>query len=266
MDVITFLASLVAILAIRPLPPLSEARRPGLAAIREGLSFARRRRPILGTFVIDLIAMIFAMPTALFPVLALDVFKVGPAGLGLLASAPAVGAFVGALFSGWVGAVRRVGLAVIWCVIGWGIAMTAFGVATLGQGDYAFAIALLMLAIAGGADVLSAVFRATIVQLETPDGLRGRVTSIHTLVVTSGPRLGDIESALVAAVIGPSLAVITGGLLCVAGCRRPGQGHARARRACHQCEVTQRHGLEFDARCPACRRPPRRTSRGATVS
>src|SRR5258708_28961674 len=88
----------VALPAIRPLPPLGVVTRPGLAAIREGLRFARRRRAILGSFVIDLNAMIFGMPTSLFPVLALDVFGTGPAGFGLLAAAPAVGAFLGALF------------------------------------------------------------------------------------------------------------------------------------------------------------------------
>ncbi len=101
-DVVSFVASFTALLAIRPLPPMRDAARPGLAAIAEGLRFARQRRAILGSFVIDLDAMIFGMPTSLFPVLALDVFKTGAAGFGLLAAAPAVGAFLGALLSGWV--------------------------------------------------------------------------------------------------------------------------------------------------------------------
>jgi MFS family permease len=156
--------------------------------------------------------MIFGMPTSLFPALALDVFKVGPQGLGLLAAAPAVGAFLGALLSGWVSAVRRVGLAVIAAVTVWGVAIALFGLST-----FSFALALVFLAIAGAADVLSAVFRSTIVQLDTPDTLRGRVTSIHILVVTSGPRLGDIEAATVASIVGPQLSVVSGGVLCVAG-------------------------------------------------
>ena len=216
-DLLTFAASIVALLVIGPLPPLATATRPGLAAIREGLGYARRHRPIFGSFVIDLIAMIFAMPTALFPVLALDVFKVGPAGLGLLAAAPAAGAFVGAVFSGWVGRVWRVGRAVVFSVIGWGIAITAFGVTALIATPAAFVVGLVMLAIAGAADMLSAVFRNQIVQLGAPDELRGRVTSIHTLVVTAGPRIGDIESALLATLIGPGLTVIVGGLLCLGG-------------------------------------------------
>ncbi|HSL34411.1 MAG TPA: MFS transporter [Candidatus Limnocylindrales bacterium] len=211
-DVLSFTASLIGVWAIAPLPPLVAVARPGLAAIREGLRFAMSRRVILSSFVIDLNAMIFGMPTSLFPALALDVFRVGPEGLGLLAAAPAAGAFLGALLSGWVSAVRRIGVAVIVAVAVWGVAIALFGLSV-----FSFPLALVFLAIAGAADVLSAVFRSTIVQLGTPDELRGRVTSIHILVVTSGPRLGDIEAATVAAVIGPQLSVVSGGLLCVAG-------------------------------------------------
>jgi MFS family permease len=211
-DVLTFAATLTAIVAIRPLPPLRDAARPGLAAIAEGLRFARRKRAILGSFVIDLNAMIFGMPTSLFPVLALDVFQTGPAGFGLLAAAPAVGSFLAALLSGWVTSVQRTGRAIVLAVVGWGLAITAFGLVT-----FSFPLALLFLALAGAADVLSAVFRATLVQLSTPDALRGRVLSIHGLVVTSGPRIGDIEAALVASLVGPQAAVVSGGILCLLG-------------------------------------------------
>ena len=140
-DLVSFIASFVALLAIRPLPPLGAVTRPGLDAIREGLRFAQRRRAILGSFVIDLNAMIFGMPTSLFPVLALDVYQTGPAGLGLLAAAPAAGAFLGALFSGWVKAVRRTGRAILLAVAVWGLAITAFGLVTI-----SFPLALLCLA------------------------------------------------------------------------------------------------------------------------
>jgi MFS family permease len=212
LDVVSFAASFIGLVAIAPIPPHATAARPGLAAIREGLRFALRRRVILSTFVIDLDAMIFGMPTSLFPVLALDVFHAGPAGLGLLGAAPAVGALLGALLSGWVSSVRRVGQAVIVAVAIWGIAIVLFGLST-----FSFALALVFLAIAGAADVLSAVFRSTIVQLAAPDELRGRVSSIHILVVTSGPRLGDIEAAAAAAIIGAQASVISGGILCVLG-------------------------------------------------
>ena len=211
-DLVSFLASLVALMAIKPLPPLGAVTRPGLDAIREGLRFTRQRRAILGSFVIDLNAMIFGMPTSLFPVLALDVFGTGPAGLGLLAAAPAAGAFVGALLSGWVSSVRRTGRAILVSVAAWGFAITAFGLVTI-----SFPVALLFLALAGAADVFSAVFRSTLIQLETPDPLRGRVMSIHTLVVTSGPRLGDIEAAVVAALTTPQFAIVSGGIACVIG-------------------------------------------------
>ncbi len=211
-DVVSFLAAIVALLAIHPLPPLGAVARPGLAAINDGIRFVRQRRAILGSFVIDLDAMIFGMPTALFPVLALDVFGTGPAGFGLLAAAPAVGAFIGALLSGWVARVRRTGRAILLAVVAWGLAITAFGLAT-----FSFPLALVCLAVAGAADVFSAVFRSALIQLETPDGLRGRVTSIHTLVVTSGPRLGDIEASVVAALTSPQFAVVSGGVACVAG-------------------------------------------------
>ena len=211
-DLVSFLASLIALMAIKPLPPLGAVTRPGLDAIREGLRFTRQRRAILGSFVIDLNAMIFGMPTSLFPVLALDVFGTGPAGLGLLAAAPAAGAFVGALLSGWVSSVRRTGRAILVSVAAWGFAITAFGLVTI-----SFPVALLFLALAGAADVFSAVFRSTLIQLETPDPLRGRVMSIHTLVVTSGPRLGDIEAAVVAALTTPQFAIVSGGIACVIG-------------------------------------------------
>ena len=211
-DVLSFAASIGALVAIGPIAPMADARRPSLDGIREGLRFAIRRRVILSTFAIDLNAMIFGMPTALFPVLALDVFRTGPAGVGLLAAAPAVGAFGAALLSGWVSAVHRTGRAIVIAVVVWGVAIVGFGLST-----FSFAVALVFLAIAGGADVLSAVFRSSLVQLETPDALRGRVTSIHILAVSSGPQLGDIEAASLATLIGAQASVVSGGVLCLVG-------------------------------------------------
>jgi MFS family permease len=211
-DVATFMASLVALLMIAPIPPHPDARRPSLRSIAEGLRFARDRRIIMATFAIDLDAMVFGMPSSLFPQLALTVFNTGAAGYGLLNAAPAVGALVGAAFSGWVGRVRRPGRGIVAAVAGWGAAILAFGLLTA-----SFPIALLCLAFAGGADVVSAVLRNSIVQLITPDQLRGRLSSIHMLVVTSGPRFGDAEAAAVAAVAGPQFSVVSGGVLCLLG-------------------------------------------------
>jgi MFS family permease len=211
-DVVSFVAAVAAVLAIAPMPPLDSVARPGLAAIREGVKFAKSRPVITATFAIDLDAMIFGMPTSLFPALAVVTFHGGPTELGLLVAAPAAGALIGALLSGWVSAVRRTGRATILAVLGWGLAITAFGLAT-----FSLPLALLFLAIAGASDVVSAVFRSTIVQLETPDELRGRMSALHLLVVTSGPRMGDLEAAAVASIVGAQLSVISGGILCILG-------------------------------------------------
>jgi MFS family permease len=211
-DVVTFIASLMALVVIAPIPPHPGARRPSLRSIAEGLRFARDRRIVLATFAIDFDAMVFGMPSSLFPQLALTVFNTGAAGYGLLNAAPAVGALVGAAFSGWIGRVRRPGRGIVAAVAGWGAAIVAFGLLAA-----SFPLALVCLAVAGGADVVSAVLRSSIVQLTTPDHLRGRLSSIHMLVVTSGPRVGDAEAAAVAAVAGPQFSVVSGGLMCLVG-------------------------------------------------
>lgn len=211
-DVATYGAAILAVALMAPLPPLGGVTRASLEAVREGLRFAASRRIILSTFVADLDAMIFGMPTSLFPVLSQQVFRSGPIGFGLIEAAPAAGALVAALSSGWVGSVRRPGRATIVAILIWGVAIAAFGLST-----FSLALALVFLAVAGAADMLSAVFRSTIVQLEAPDELRGRVSALHTLVVTSGPRLGDMEAAAVAALIGPTASVVSGGILCVLG-------------------------------------------------
>jgi predicted MFS family arabinose efflux permease len=211
-DVVTFMASLLALFLIAPIPPHPGAARPSLHSIAEGLRFARDRRIVMGTFAIDLDAMIFGMPSSLFPQLALTVFNTGAAGYGLLNAAPAIGALAAAAFSGWLNRVRRPGRGVIAAVAGWGIAIVGFGLLTT-----SFPLALVCLAVAGAADVVSAVLRASIVQLATPDRIRGRVSSIHSLVVTSGPRLGDAEAAGVAALAGPQFSVVSGGVMCLLG-------------------------------------------------
>jgi hypothetical protein len=155
--------------------------------------------------------MIFGMPRALFTFLALSQFHRGPAIVGLLFAAPAVGAVLGALTSGWTRHVRRHGNAVLLAVVAWGTAIAAFGL--VGN----LVLALGFLAIAGWADVISAIFRSTILQMGVPDRLRGRVSGIHILVVTGGPRLGDLEAGLVAQAISPVFSVVSGGLACIAG-------------------------------------------------
>lgn len=211
-DMVTFGVAILTLLVMAPIPPAPGAPRPSLTTILEGLRFAARRREVLATFVVDINAMVFGMPRALYPALALDVFAVGPAGVGLMASASGLGALVAAVLSGWTVDVRHPGLAVLGAVAVWSLGIVGFGLAT-----FSFPLALLCLAIAAGADVISAVLRSSIVQQLTPDALRGRVSSIHVLVVTGGPRIGDAEASAVATLIGPAGSVVVGGLLSLAG-------------------------------------------------
>jgi len=179
----------------------------------------------MSTFVIDLIAMIFGLPRVLFPFLIVDQFHGSPKAIGLLFAALAVGALLGALTSGWTGRVHRQGLAVIVSVVAWGIAIVAFGFSTwlwLGLG---------MLALAGWADVISAIFRTTILQMAAPDRLRGRLFGIHILVVTGGPRLGDFEAGVVARLVSPTFSVVSGGIACVIGAGLVALAYPELRRA-----------------------------------
>ena len=211
-DLVTYGAAIIAVLMISPIPPAPGAVRPSLRSVAEGLRYARRRREVLATFLVDVNAMVFGSPRSLFPALALDVFRVGPAGVGLMASAVGLGAFLAAAFSGWTTRVRRPGRAVLVAVAVWSLGIVGFGLAT-----FSFPLALLFLAIAAGADVISAVLRSAIVQILTPDALRGRVSSIHILVVTGGPRIGDAEASAVAALAGTQFSVVSGGILSLIG-------------------------------------------------
>jgi hypothetical protein len=210
-DVATFLLASLLALALRPLPPGAGAAHAGVASVMEGFRFLRGRRALQGTFLIDLNAMVFGMPRALFPALGTELFGGGPGTVGLLYAAPGAGALLGALTAGWVGGVRRQGRAVLVAVTVWGAAITVFGLVSW------LPLALALLAVAGAADVVSAVFRNAILQLTVPDGLRGRLAAIHIAVVTGGPRLGDAEAGAVAALTSPQVSVVTGGLACLTG-------------------------------------------------
>jgi MFS family permease len=213
-DAATYGATFLAAILMRPIRPLRGEAAPtrGMKAVREGFAYLKGRRVIQTTFAVDLIAMIFGMPRAVFPVLALTQFHEGPQLVGYMLSAVGAGALIGALTTGWVQRVRHQGQAVLWAVAVWGAAIALFGL----SGDHVW-VALLCLAVAGGADVISAVFRGTILQLAVPDSLRGRLNGIHILVVTGGPRLGDVEAGLVARAWSPFASVVSGGLLCIAG-------------------------------------------------
>lgn len=212
LDALTFGGALVAAWLLPSMAPAGGVTRPGLDSVREGLRFVRTMPILLASFVVDLDAMVFGMPIALFPILAVSTLHGGATELGLLTSAPAVGAFIGALTTGWVAGVRRQGRAVLVAVAVWGVAVTAFGLAASD-----LPVALLCLVVAGAADVISAVFRGTILQMVTPDRLRGRLSALHLLVVGGGPRLGDIEATAVAAVVGAPASAALGGALCLVG-------------------------------------------------
>jgi MFS family permease len=213
-NTLTALISLSNYLMIAPIPPLAQAAdaKTGFAAIREGMSYLKNKPVVLSTFLIDVNATFFGGPKALFPALALQVFRVGPFGLGLLYVAPGAGALIGTLLTGWMGKVRHQGRAVVLAVCIWGAAIASFGLLSR-----VFWLALVMLAVAGMADMFSAVFRSTILQLATPDNLRGRLTSIHFIVVNSGPRLGDVEAGTVAALTTTQLSVVSGGIAALIG-------------------------------------------------
>ena len=211
LDVASFGVSVLAVFLISAQPPAGDGHRPGLRSIAEGFRFVRGRQAIQGAYLIDINAMVFGMPRALFPALATTVFGGGASTVGFLYAAPGAGALIGALTTGWVSRVRRQGLAVIIAVIAWGLAITGFGLVSW------LPAALALLAVAGWADVISAVFRNTIIQLAVTDALRGRLSGLQMAVVAGGPRVGDFEAGTVATAFGATTSVVSGGLACIAG-------------------------------------------------
>jgi hypothetical protein len=191
--------------------PTDTEHLPILQSIREGLTFVRRNSALMGSFAADLVAMTFGMPRALFAVLALTVFDAGASGTGLLYASVSAGAVVGALTTGWVEHARWLGRIVIGAVAVWGLAIAGAGFMP------SIWPAAALLAIAGAADSVSAVCRSIINQSVTPEELRGRMSATFMLVVTSGPRLGDLESGIAASLTTAGVAVVSGGLACVGG-------------------------------------------------
>ena len=208
-DVASYAASLVCLSLIRPMPPPEGSERPSIAAVVEGFRYARSRQELVGTYVVDFVAMVFGMPLALFP--ALSDRLGGPSVLGLLYAAPAVGALGASLTSRWSPRVQRHGLAVMVAASVWGLAIVGFGFCTT------LWPALFYLAIAGGADAVSGIFRMTMWNETIPDALRGRLASIEMVSYMSGPLLGHLEAGSVAAAFGVTASVVSGGVFCVIG-------------------------------------------------
>jgi MFS family permease len=210
-DVASTVAALQAVLRLPPLLPGGGGRRFGLASIREGFAFVRQRRVIQASFAADLVAMVLGSPVALFPYMALVRYHGGPGAYGLLSASPAIGAGIGAILSGWTRRIRYQGKWVLVAISIWGGAIVGFGLAPWLWLGVAF------MAVAGWADSTQAMFRTAILQLETPDALRGRISSIQSIVVQSGPLIGSAESGLVARLAGAPIAIVSGGLACLVG-------------------------------------------------
>ncbi|CUU60649.1 Transmembrane secretion effector [Parafrankia irregularis] len=182
-----------------------------VASVGEGLRFLRGQPVVMMTFVVDIIAMVFGMPRALFPELASTQFGGGSATAGLLYSSVAAGSLLGAALSGPLGRVRRQGLAVVVAIVVWGGAIAVFGLV------HNVVAAVGLLAVAGMADLVSAVFRNAILNVATPDAMRGRLQGVFLVVVSGGPRIGDLEAGTAAALVSPTFSVVSGGLACIGG-------------------------------------------------
>ena len=212
LDALSFVVASVTSFLLHAIPPAHDGKTLSpWQSTKEGLRYLRSRQALQGVYLIDVNAMVFGLPRALFPAMAGSVFGGGTITLGFLYAAPGVGALVGAVTTGWVANLRRQGLAVIVAVCFWGLAVALFGlVDTLW-------IALVLLAVAGWADVISAVLRNTILQSSIPERFRSRMSAIQMAVVQGGPRLGDMESGAVATLTSIEFSVVSGGLACIVG-------------------------------------------------
>jgi MFS family permease len=199
--------SILAINLVKPVhpPPTDKAVHP-LRQMAEGMRYTFRERFLLGAITLDLFAVLLAGATALLPVFARDILHVGAEGLGFLRAAPAVGAALVALWFSFRPLRHNVGVKMLWAVVVFGLATTAFGLST------SFPLSLALLALLGAADMLSVYVRSSLVQLNTPDDMRGRVSAVSGLAISASNELGEMQSGVAAALLGPVGAVIFGGL------------------------------------------------------
>ncbi len=211
LDVASFGVALVAVVLLPRLVPDGGGTPMGLRSMAEGFRHLRSERLLSASYLIDLNAMIFGMPRAVFPALGTGLYGGGPGVVGLLYAAPGAGALLGSFVTGWCSRVRHQGRAVAACVVVWGGTIALVGVIPV------LWVGLVLLALAGAADVVSAVLRQSIQERTVPDHLQGRLSGTFFAVVAGGPRLGDVETGLAAAIGGPEFAVWSGGLACIAG-------------------------------------------------
>ncbi|HJR39196.1 MAG TPA: MFS transporter [Nocardioidaceae bacterium] len=209
-DVVALLVATALFAALRPYPVTDRSNPPSLKGIAEGLTYALRRRDLLGTYVVDIVAMFMAMPTVLFPALAEDVFD-KPGLLGLLYSAGTVGSLLATATSGWTGRVHHHGRAVVIAAMGWGAAVALAGVAP------SMWLVLVCFTLAGAADMISGIFRSTVWNQTIPDSMRGRLAGIEMLSYSLGPLGGQARAGLVADMWSVRGSIASGGVLCVAG-------------------------------------------------
>ncbi|MBI3226514.1 MAG: MFS transporter [Mycolicibacterium cosmeticum] len=225
-DAVTCILPIWATVRLAKMPPSGTGDgtgKFGFRAVLEGFRYLAGNQVVLMSFVVDLIAMIFGMPRALFPQMAHESFGgpvEGGTTMALLAAAMSVGAVAGGVFSGWLPRIRRQGLTVVVCIVVWGVAMLGFGLAAgaaRGTAGVMLWIALAFLALGGAADMVSAAFRSTILQEAASDELRGRLQGVFTVVVAGGPRIADVAHGGAAAAMGTTVAAAGGGLLVVIG-------------------------------------------------
>ncbi len=209
-DLVTFAVSLVCLTLVRAVPPPADADRPSLRSVLTGLRYARSRPELLGTYLVDINAMFFGMPQALYPFLATQLG--GPKVLGLLYAAPAAGSLLATLGSGWTGRVHRHGLMVVLAAAAWGVGIVGVGLSNT------LWLTLFCLVFAGAADMISGIFRMIIWSQTIPDHLRGRLAGIEMLSYTTGPLLGQLRSGAMARTrLGVTGSIWVGGVLCIAG-------------------------------------------------
>ncbi|MDO3646205.1 MFS transporter [Nocardia mangyaensis] len=218
LDSAAMLVAVWAAYTLPALPPSGQVTKSGLREISFGLVYVSSHRLIMAVFVIDLIAMVAGLPRALFPEMAEKSFHTGPGEgemiVGVLFAAMAIGSVLGGVFSGWVPKVRRHGVAVIVGVVIWGVGITGFGLSAL-LGSGGLVLAVFFLAIAGVGDLISVIFRSTMIQQIATDDVRGRLQGLFNVTVAGGQRLGDFSHGITAALVGTTIAVSGGGVLVV---------------------------------------------------
>jgi hypothetical protein len=209
-DLMTFLLSVIMLMRMHNIPkPIIQEHSSILASLKQGISFAFSRQELIGSYFVDFIAMVFAMPNALLPAIAQSFG--GAKTLGLLYSAPAFGSLLISFFSGWTSKINHDGKAIAIAAALWGATIIGFGLSS------SLWLVLVFLALAGGFDAISGIFRTTLWNNTIPTEYRGRLAGIEMISYLSGPKLGDTRAGFVATSFGMSAALISGGILCIIG-------------------------------------------------